>query len=107
MCSIVIFPTWKSCRLWDNVENMAQPDRPHIDSVKWRIPLSVLDNRGYRHASNTKYLLLFQDNSGYTNAPQCYVCTYLAYLVILGLMVTYGERHWCLKAFVNVYILTD
>jgi hypothetical protein len=26
--------------------------------------------------------LLFHDNNGYANAPQCYVCVYISYLVI-------------------------
>lgn len=77
------------------------------NSVKWRIPHCILDNKVYIHELNTKYLLLFQGNSGYANAPKYYVCTYIAYLVTLGLMVTYGEMNWYLKAFANVYILTD
>jgi hypothetical protein len=56
---------------------------------------------------NTKYLLLFQGNSGYANAPQYYVYKKIPYLVMLGLMVTYGERHWYLKAIINVYLPSD
>jgi len=37
----------------------------------------ILDNKGYRDALNTKYLLLFQGDSGYANASQYYVYTYI------------------------------
>ena len=30
------------------------------------------------------YLLLYHSNSGYTNTLQCYVCTYIACLVLFG-----------------------
>ena len=30
-----------------------------------------------------KYLLLFNSNNGYANAPQCYVYTYIASLVFV------------------------
>jgi len=36
---------------------------------------------------NTKYLLLFHSNNGYTNAPQFYVYTYVAHLVIPELVL--------------------
>jgi hypothetical protein len=32
LCSITLFR--KSCRLWDNVENMVQPDRPHDNIMR-------------------------------------------------------------------------
>ena len=35
------------------------------------------------HISTGLYLLLFHVNSGYANAPQCYVNTYIASLVVL------------------------
>jgi hypothetical protein len=35
-----------------------------------------------RAHTNTEYVILFvQGNNGYANAPQCYVYTYVAYLV--------------------------
>ena len=43
----------------------------------------MMDNRGYRHALRNVYLLLFHGNSGYANAPQCYVIRKLPVLLIM------------------------
>jgi hypothetical protein len=40
-----------------------------------------------------KYILLFHSNSGYANAPQCYVYTYVASLVVL----TFNSQNKCCK----------
>ena len=37
---------------------------------------------------NMKYLLFFQSNSGYGNAPQYYVCAYIACLLFMCVVWT-------------------
>jgi hypothetical protein len=67
---------WKSCNLYDNVGKC--PARQVTDNIiigRWEDAIScrLAKARIQTHARNMKYLLLFHSNSGYVNAPQCYV----------------------------------
>jgi hypothetical protein len=47
--------------------------------------LCVLYNEGYRHTQNVYYASLSHDNSGYANAPRCYVKRTLYEYILLQL----------------------
>jgi len=47
-----------------------------------RMRIACWISRLQANIQNTKYLLFFNSNNGYTNASQCYVYTCVAYLVI-------------------------
>ena len=71
----------KSCCLWD-VEKYGRDRKAtdgHITRCS-RISWWITKTRN-THAQNVSNLLLFQGNSGYTNAMQCYVYTYIAFLI--------------------------
>jgi hypothetical protein len=65
--------------MWND---LAEPDRSQMD-----VGASVL-NTGYlrlqRNTQNMKYFLLFHNNNGCTNAPQCYVIRLLPVVFILA-----------------------
>jgi len=58
--------TWK---------NMVQPNRPQITIQHGACALNAGYLRLQTHTQNMYYLLLFHDNNGYANAPQCFVPT--------------------------------
>jgi hypothetical protein len=63
--------------MWQNV---VEPDWPHMATR--RMPIACRISRLQANIQNTKYLLLFHSNNGYTNASHFYVYTYVAYPVI-------------------------
>ena len=49
-------------------------DRQHTnDKIIWPMSIACWIAKTAAHIKNMKYLLLFHGNSGYGNAPHCYV----------------------------------
>ena len=92
LCSVTLFQ--KSCRLWDNVENIVERGRTQIKVRRSRVGCWI------RKATNTlsEYVILsvFHCNSGYANVPQYYVIRSLTILLVSPGMigdVTIQIRH--------------
>jgi len=66
-------------------KNTVQPDRPQITiqcgACALRAGYLMVYARAHTNTHAQYVILLFQGDSGYANAPQCYVYTYVAYLV--------------------------
>jgi hypothetical protein len=78
-----LFPKIVSCEImWKNV---VEPDRPHMATRRMRFACWI--SRLQAHIQNTKYLLFFHSNNGYTTAPQFCVYTHVAYPVIPELVL--------------------
>jgi len=60
---------------------MVEPDRPKMTRWRMRIACRITKARIQTHTQNMQFLLLSHSNNDNANAPQCYVCTYIAYLV--------------------------
>jgi len=69
----------KMCRLWSNVEKYIEPDRPQTTVWRTRIECWVPKATNTQSVQGT---LLFQCNSGLTNAPQCWVIRTVHCLVV-------------------------
>jgi hypothetical protein len=82
LCSITFF-FQKSFRLWDNVEQYGTARQATDDNIirRMRFPCWITNTTDTHSEHVIQRLLLFHDNNGYANAPQCYICTYIASLV--------------------------
>jgi hypothetical protein len=76
----------KSCRLWDNVKKKYGGSRVATEDNVVRRMLVACWIRLLTHTQNMYYLLLFQGNSGYANAPQFCVVRALPVLLKLALL---------------------
>jgi hypothetical protein len=86
----------KSYCLWDNVGKMVESDRPQMTVQRTRFACWITKATEI-HTQNMKYLLLFHSNSGYANAPCCYVYTYVTSLVLITVIFCEGWRLWRLS----------
>jgi hypothetical protein len=70
----------KSCGLWGNVEKYGTATEATDENITWRTRVACWITK----TTNTPGIfLLFYGNSGYANAPGCYICTYNACLVMM------------------------
>ena len=92
----------KSCSLWDNAEKHCTIRQASDDSVIRRMRLACWVNKAtetdrhrhtHTHTQNMQNLMLFHDNNGYANTPQCYVCKYNACLVCFMLCRRLSTGH--------------
>ena len=68
-CSVTFF--WKSCPLWDNVENIVERGRTQI--TIWRFRVAFWIPKATDTLSEYVRLSVSHCNSGYANALHCYV----------------------------------
>ena len=95
LCAVTFF-NQKSCHLWDNVEKCCRAGQATYDSaMQWMCIVCRITKAKNTHSEYViltafllqqwlKYLLLFCCNSGWRNAPHCYIlCTVhcLSYLI--------------------------
>jgi hypothetical protein len=59
--------------------NFVEPGRPQM--TVWCIRFAWWLSKGYKYRLTTCNTLFFHCNNGYTNAPQCLVCTYITCLI--------------------------
>ena len=73
-------PPRKSCRLWDTWKSIVERGRAQVTIWRMRITYWIIKSTD-THSEYVMYI--FRGNSGYANAPQCYVYTYVPCLVTL------------------------
>jgi hypothetical protein len=72
----------KSCRLWDNVKNMVQPDGSQMTIRRMYFACWITKATGRHSECVTQRLLVLHGSSSYANERQCYVCTHIACLCL-------------------------
>ena len=88
LCSVTF--SRKSCRLWDNVEKCGGAREVSDDDLIRRMYFACWITKAIEPHSEHA-ILLFLGNSGYVNAPHCYVIWTLAALLTIVLHVPYTE----------------
>jgi len=78
-------PSLTTCPIRDNVEKYSRARRVRDDNIVCRRRFSCLITKATD--TDSEYLVLFHGNSSYANAPQYYVCMYIACLVNLLIYV--------------------
>jgi len=100
LCSVAFFFFRKSCRLWNNVENIVEPGRPQM--TIWRIRIAcwipkATHTHTHTHKICNTYWLL-HCNNGCKNAPHCYVCMHIAvllrYVIVSSTVNTFVNSVW-------------
>ena len=69
----------KPCHLWDNVENIGDPER--LPLTIWRMGTACCIIKATNTHSEYVIPIFFHCNNGCTNAPQCYVIRTLRVLL--------------------------
>jgi hypothetical protein len=91
LCSVTPPPPRKSCRLWDNVETYGTVGQATNDII-WRMRFACWMTKAADTHSEYATCLLFPGNAACTDAPQCYVYTFIVSYVRLWYILS--SKHW-------------
>ena len=96
----------KSCRLWENVEKYCRAWQATDGNIIRGMRFACLGYlRLQSHTLNVFYLLLFHGNSGYANAPRCYVIPILPVLFRCQEGSGFDYRHAGRRLFWNYRVI--